>query len=158
MHFLDKDILKWGRNLRSSDERYLKDRRECPTPALSRFTFHGRRKSFRREADRQRGGYVDRYAPRLLVPLVMVLALNVLDILFTLMILNAGGCEVNPVVDCAIGLWGDRFWIWKFGLSSACVILLCLHSGFWPVEKVILCIAVIYVTLALYQYSLLLHL
>jgi hypothetical protein len=74
------------------------------------------------------------------------------------MILNAGGCEVNPVVGDAIGLWGDRFWVWKFALSSGCVTLLCLHSGFRSVGKVILGIAAIYVTLALYQYSLLLHL
>ena len=144
--------------MKDTDKRIFKDRRARPTPALSRFTFYGRRKSLRREADRQRGGYVDRYAPRLLVPLVVILALNVLDVLFTLMILNAGGCEVNPVVGSAIGLWGDRFWMWKFGLSSACVVLLCLHSGFRSIGKVIFGIAVIYVTVALYQYSLLLHL
>jgi len=144
--------------LKGFDERVVKDRRECPTPILSRFTFYGRRKSFRREADRQRGGYVDRYAPRLLIPLLLILALNVLDVLFTLTILNAGGCEANPVVGSAIGLWGDRFWIWKFGLSSTCVTLLCLHSGFRPVGKAILGIAVIYVTLALYQFSLLIRL
>ena len=144
--------------MKDTDKRILKDRRACSTPALSRFTFYGRRQSFRREADRRRGGYIDRYAPRLLISLVLILALNVLDVLFTLMILNAGGCEVNPVVSSAIGLWGDRFWIWKFALSSACVILLCLHSGFRSVGKVILGIAVIYVTLALYQYSLLIHL
>ncbi len=144
--------------MEDTEKRILKDRRVRATPCLSRFTFYGRRKSFRREEDRQIGGYVDRYAPRLLVFLVLILGLNVLDILFTLMILNAGGSEANPVVSNAIGLWGDRFWVWKFTLSSGCVTLLCLHSGFRSVGKVILAIAIIYVTLALYQYSLLLHL
>jgi len=101
---------------------------------------------------------MDRYTPGLLGSLVLILALNVLDVLFTLTILNAGGYEINPVVGSAIDLWGDRFWIWKFGLSSACVILLCLHSRFRLVEKAILGITVIYVTLALYQFSLLIRL
>ena len=101
---------------------------------------------------------MDRYTPGLLGSLVLILALNVLDVLFSLMILNAGGGEINPVVGSAIELWGDRFWIWKVALSSACVILLCLHSRFRLVGKAILGITVIYVTLALYQFSLLIRL
>jgi hypothetical protein len=98
---------------------------------------------------------VDRYTPGLLTAFVLILGLNVLDILFTLTLLNAGGCEVNPVVASAMGLWGDRFWIWKFGLSSASATLLCLHSGFRFVGKALLGVAAIYVMLVLYQVSLL---
>ena len=101
---------------------------------------------------------MDRYTPGLLSSLVLIVALNVLDVLFTLTILNAGGCEINPVVGSAIELWGDRFWIWKFALSSACVILLCLHSNFRFVGKAILGITVTYVMLALYQFLILLRL
>ncbi|RPJ01950.1 MAG: hypothetical protein EHM36_12945 [Deltaproteobacteria bacterium] len=144
--------------MKEYNERTPTDRRARPTPALSRFTFYGRRKSFRRDEDKQRGGYVDRYSPGLLFCLVLILALNVLDVLFTLTILNAGGCEVNPVVGSAIDLWGDRFWVWKFGLSSGCVTLLCLHSRFRLVGKAILGITTIYVTLALYQLSLIIRL
>jgi hypothetical protein len=144
--------------LKDSDERTPKDRRLRPTPALSRYTYFGRRKVLRRGADRQRGGYTDRYSSGLFTFLVLILALNALDALFTLMILNVGGCEVNFVVGSAIELWGDRFWIWKFALSSACVILLCLHSNFRLVRKAIFGITVIYVMLAIYQVSLLLRL
>ena len=101
---------------------------------------------------------MDRYSPGLFFSLVLILALNVLDVLFTLTILNAGGCEVNPVVGSAIELWGDRFWIWKFVLSSACVTLLCLYSRFRFVGKTILGITAIYVTLALYQFSMIIRL
>jgi hypothetical protein len=139
-------------DLRHRDERTLNDRRKRPTPALSIFTVMGCRKSFRREEDRQRGGYVDRYGSGLLISLVLILALNVLDVLFTLMILNLGGCEVNVVVGSAIELWGDRFWMWKFALSSACIVLLCLHSNFRLVGKALLGIAIIYVILGVYQY------
>ena len=145
-------------DLKDFDERTLRDRREGPTPALSGFTFYGRRKSFRREVDRQRGGYTDRYTSGLLICLVLILALNVLDALFTLTILNAGGCEVNFVVGSAIDLWADQFWIWKFGLSSVCVILLCLHSNFRLAGKAILGITVTYVMLAVNQFLILLRL
>jgi len=155
---LSKLFRKDGLLLKDTDKRIPKDRRTRPTPPFGRFIFVGGRKCFRRKTDRERGGYLDRYAPRLLLPLVLFLILNVLDVLFTLAIVNAGGHEVNPIVTSAIGLWGDRFWIWKFGLSSTCVILLCLHSGFRPVGKVILGMAIIYVTLAIYQYFLLIHL
>ena len=101
---------------------------------------------------------MDRYTPGLLGSLVLILALNVLDVLFTVTILDAGGCEVNFVVGSAIDLWADQFWIWKFGLSSACVILLCLHSNFRLAGKAILGITVTYVMLAIYQFLILLHL
>ncbi len=137
--------------MKDFDYRTVKDRRARPTPALSRFTFFGRRKSFRREADRHGGGYVDRYSSGLLTSLVLILALNTLDVLFTLTILNLGGREINAVVGSAIALWGDRFWIWKFALTSVCLVLLCLHSHFRFVKKAIWGMAAIYVLLALYQ-------
>ena len=145
-------------DLKDFNQRTFKDRRARPTPALSWFTFWGRRKSFRRETDRQKGGYTDRYSSGVFAFLVLILALNVLDILFTLTILDSGGCEVNFVVGSTIALWGDRFWIWKFALSSTCVVLLCLHSNFRLVGKALLVIAIIYVLLAAYQYFLLLSL
>ena len=101
---------------------------------------------------------MDRYSPLLLPPLVLILGLNVLDILFTLTILDAGGTEVNPVVGSAIELWGDGFWVWKFILSSVCVILLCLHSRHRLVKEVIFGITTMYVTLVLYQLSLVIQL
>ena len=84
--------------------------------------------------------------------------MNVLDILFTLTILDAGGCEVNFVVGSAIALWGDRFWIWKFALSSFCIVLLYLHSNFRVAGKAIWGITFVYVLLAAYQYFLLFRL
>jgi hypothetical protein len=141
--------------LKDFNKRVLKDRRTRPTPALSWFTFFGRRKSLRRETDKQKGGYTDRYTSGVLASLVLILVLNVLDVLFTLTILDAGGCEVNFVVGSAIALWGDRFWIWKLALSSFCIVLLCLHSNFRYARRAIIGTAIIYVALAIYQYSLL---
>jgi len=140
--------------LRETQKRQFPDRRKQPTPILSRFTFWGQRKMLRREEDRQKGGYVDRYSPSLLFFLLLIIGLNLLDALFTMMILDYGGCEVNPIVRSAIGIYGDRFWIWKFSIVSVNVILLCLHSKFRYVRKIIPVICLVYLCIVLYQIKL----
>jgi len=137
--------------LRKSDSRILKDRRRHPTHGLSRFILRGQRSSFRRKEDQGTGGYVDRYGPGLLSILVLILGLNVLDAFLTMLILEDGGSEMNPVVCSAIQLYGDRFWVWKFVMVSVPLILLCLHSKFRLVIPVLLGISAIYVTVILFQ-------
>jgi len=133
------------------NRRMLKERRKQPTPALSRFTLWGRRITFRRNEDRARGGYVDRYGSGLLFILTMVAGLNILDAWFTMMILENGGWEINPVVRSVIELYGNRFWVWKHAIVSLPLVLLCLHSKFRLVIPIILGISVINIVVILYQ-------
>lgn len=137
--------------LREAQRRKLPDRRKRSTPVLSRFTFWGRRKILRRKEDQRRGGYVDRYNPSLLFFLLLIVGLNLLDAIFTMMILDYGGWEVNPVVRSAMEVYGDHFWIWKFSIVSVNVILLCLHCKFKYVKKIILGICMVYLAIVLYQ-------
>ncbi|NWG03093.1 MAG: hypothetical protein HXY44_09585 [Syntrophaceae bacterium] len=141
-----------------SDKRLGKDRREKPTPALSRYTFYGRRKDIRRKAEQQKGGYVDQYSSSLFFVLVLIVGLNILDAFFTLMILDLKGWEANPVVRSVIDLYGTEFWIWKFSIVSVSIALLCLHSRFRFVKGVILMISCLYTVVVAYQIFLLLHL
>ena len=133
------------------DTRKLKDRRKYPTPVISRFTLWGRRKTFRRKEDRDRGGYVDRYHSGLLILLTLTVGLTVLDALFTMMILDDGGWEINPVVRSVIQLYGDRFWVWKFGIVCFPLTVLCLHSRFRLVMLAILGITGISIISIFYQ-------
>jgi len=137
--------------LREYDTRILKDRRMQPAPALSRFTLWGRRRIFRRREDKERGGYVDQYSSGLLILLILPIGLTILDGLFTIMILNDGGLEINPVVGSAIQLFGDRFWVWKFAIISTPLILLCLHSKFRLVAPALIIITAINIIVVLYQ-------
>jgi len=66
-------------------------------------------------------------------------------------ILKDGGSEVNPVVRSVIQLYGDRFWLWKFFMVSAPLILLCLHSKFRLVIPALLGISAMYMIVILYQ-------
>ena len=143
--------------MRKSDRRILKDRRRHPTHGLSRFILRGRRRSFRRNEDQGTGGYVDRYGPGLLILLVLILGLNVLDAFLTMMILEGGGSEINPVVRSVIQLYGDRFWVWKFVTVSVPLILLCLHSKFRLVIPALWGISAIYMTVILFQVLLIVY-
>jgi len=152
-------VLEWcarrSSTLEKQDKRSLRDRREKPTPPLSRYSFLGRRKNLRRKTDQRKGGYTDRYSTTLFFFLVLLVGLNILDSLFTMMILDQRGIEVNPVVRAAIALHGDRFWIWKFALVSFCLVILCLHSKFRVTRGVVFILSSIYLLVVLYQLFLL---
>jgi hypothetical protein len=139
------------------EKRTLNDRRQKPTPLVSRYTFLGRRKAIRRKSEQGQGSYVDRYSSSLLTLLVLIVGLNILDALFTMMILDSKGVEVNPVVRAVIDLHGEKFWIWKFGVVSFCLVLLCLHSTFKWIRGVIIVLSSIYLAVVIYQLFLLLH-
>ncbi len=139
------------------EQRELQDRRKRPTPGLSRFSFFGRRRGFRREADRLKGGYIDRYSPGLFLLLILILALNILDALLTILILDHGGWEMNPFVRSAIEHFGEEFWVWKFIIVSLALILLCAHSKFKPTQTILVTIGFIYASVVLYEVFLLMN-
>ena len=140
-----------------TDRRILRDRRRKDTASFTRFIFFGRRNTFRRKEDKQRGGYVDRYSSALFFFLVLILGLNILDALFTTIILDRGGVELNPVVRSVITLYGDRFWVWKFGIVSLSVVLLCIHSKFASAKAILLGINIVYLAVILHQALLILN-
>jgi len=127
------------------------DRRKRPTLPWSWFTFFGRRRTLRRKTDREKGGYVDRYSYILFFLLVLILGLNILDSLFTMMIIDLGGQEFNPLVRSFMELHGDMFWIWRFVIASIGLVLLYLHRGLIMVRRMIIAIGLIYVVIMVYQ-------
>lgn len=137
--------------------RILKDRRKQSTPGLSRYTFSGQRRGFRRRIDQQRGGYVDLYSARLLFVVTLIVGLNILDALFTMMIIDLRGVEINPIVLSAMHIYGDNFWVWKFAIVSFSLLLLCLHSRFRPVKPLVAGICLVYLTVVFYQMFLVIY-
>ena len=100
---------------------------------------------------------MDRYGSGLLFLIVLIAGLNILDALFTMMILEDGGLEMNPIVHSAIQIYGDRFWIWKFVMVSVPLILLCLHNKFRLAIPAMLGISAIYMTVVLFQIFLIIY-
>lgn len=143
--------------MKEFDRRILKDRRKQPTPALSRYILGGRRRTFRRKEDQERGSYVDRYSAKLFIFLISIVGLNILDALHTIMIQDLGGWEVNPIVRSVMQLYGDKFWVWKFYIVSVSVVLLCLHSKFMRAIPIIAFLTILYIVIVLYQVLLITH-
>jgi len=135
----------------SDEKRAFSDRRKESTPMFSRYTIWGRRSRFRRKEDQEKGGYVDRYSSGLLLILVILLALNIFDVFFTMFILDCGGREVNPLIKALMDQCGDQFWIWKFLLVAFGVLFLCLHIHFPRVKKAIWAVTLVYGAVILYQ-------
>jgi hypothetical protein len=74
-----------------------------------------------------------------------------MDAWLTMIILENGGWEANPVVSSVIQVYGDRFWIWKFAVVSVPLILLCLHSKFRLAVHAIWAISVFYMIAISFQ-------
>jgi hypothetical protein len=127
------------------NRRIFRDRRKKPTSALSRFTLWGRRRTFRRKIDQQKGGYVDQYNALIFFFLISAVALNILDIFTTIMILDLGGWEVNPIARSAIEVYGDKVWVWKFVIFSGVVVFLCLHCKFRRAKLAIVSLNIYYI-------------
>ena len=140
------------------EKRVNPDRRKKSTSILSRYTITGRRHAFRREEDRKKGGYVDRYGHGLFIWVLALLALNILDAAFTRIILACGGYEVNPVMKWFIDHYGDHFIAWKFAIISFSIILVCLHAKFHETRPVLYFAMFVYSIVVLHQMTILISL
>jgi hypothetical protein len=137
----------------SSSERRGPDRRTRPTPILSRYTFFGGRRAGDRRGVARDGQYVDRYPTGLAVALVAIGLLCAVDAVFTLLYMQKGGDEANPVMKALIDAAGPRnFLVLKCVITNLGLVVLCLHKNFRFVRPVIG--ALLFVYSALFGYHL----
>lgn len=130
------------------------DRRESPTPRLSRYSFFGgRRKTPRRDEERE-GSFVDVYSLRLWALVLWVALMNVGDSYFTLVHLQAGGVELNPVAAALLGTGRFGFVFVKSFLIGLALCVLCIHKNFYLARIGIWVAAGSYTLLFLYHLSL----
>jgi hypothetical protein len=118
--------------------------------ALRNYSFFGGWKQLQ-----QNGGLTNRYSSVVFFFLVLTMGLNILDSLFTMMIIDLKGREINPVVQSIMTLYGSDFWIWKFGIVSLSLILLSILSDLKIVKGIIVTVSSVYFTVVLYQLLLL---
>lgn len=106
------------------------DRRRRATPRFSRYTlFGGRRRRGRREGETE-NTFVDQYSPRMWALLCWVALMNAGDSFFTLLHLQGGGIELNPVADMMLGTGRTGFVTLKSFLITLPLVVLCLHKNF----------------------------
>ncbi len=106
------------------------DRRERPTSRLSRFSlWGGRRGHVRRDYERE-GSFVDRYSLRAWALVLWIGLMNSADSFFTIVHLQRGGIELNPVAAALLELGRGGFVLAKALLIAVPLIVLCVHKNF----------------------------
>ena len=103
------------------------DRRKKPTPFLSRYSFSGGR----RMSGGERGvSFSDRYHFLTWVVLSLFLVLNVLDAHFTLIYLQRGGEEANPIVALLLNQGISFFIVFKSLGVALGALIFCVLADF----------------------------
>ncbi len=132
-------------------QRFGGDRRRCPTPALSRYTFlGGRRRGPRRTADPQ-SIYVDRVGWSLASVLIVIFVFHVLDALFTLAHIARGGAELNPLMGFFLKQGSGAFLTAKLSIAGLGLLFLGFHGRFPLVRKGIATLFVLYACVVCYH-------
>lgn len=127
------------------------DRRVCATRFFSRYTILGGRRKSDRRLGNAVNSYVDLYEPWIGGALVTIGILCALDAVFTLLYIQKGGAEANPVMDYVIDKGPVTFLLVKCGITNVGLLILCLHKNFRYVKVVIAFLFAIYSVLFLYH-------
>jgi hypothetical protein len=106
------------------------DRRRAPTPRFSRYTLWGGRRRGTRRGQEREGTFVDVYGRRLFLLVGWIALMNVGDSFFTLVHLQAGGVELNPVAKLLLTTGRWNFVFVKSILIALALIVLAVHKNF----------------------------
>ena len=111
------------------------DRRGQPTPRLSRYSLWGGRRTGPRRGEEREGSFVDRYGKRLIFLVLWIALMNVGDSFFTLVHLQAGGVELNPVARLLLTTGRWNFVFTKSILIGLALMVLAVHKNF-PLARI----------------------
>jgi hypothetical protein len=106
------------------------DRRSRPTPRLSRYALWGGRRQGPRRLEEREGSFVDVYGTRIICLVLWIALMNIGDSFFTLVHLQAGGVELNPVARLLLTTGRWNFVFAKSILIGLALIVLAVHKNF----------------------------
>ena len=129
------------------------DRRQRPTTFLGALVRRGSRRDFRRTGEHH-NQYVDRVGRRTLVLTIFVLVACALDALWTLIHLDRGASEWNPLMARVLEGGPDFFVAVKITITALGVWLIAAHQNFRVGRQGLYLIAGGYVALLAYHVAL----
>ena len=113
----------------NSERRLGRDRRQRQIRWYKYFLIPGNRQMVRRCDDRKLIIILDRYRPTLLFSVMIVLCLSLVDGALTLLLMERGAVELNPVMRYYLTLGPATFLMAKYLITAlALLILVGLHS------------------------------
>jgi len=137
----------------NGEERRADDRRLQPTSPWNGLFGPVRRAGGRRSSDHRRA-YVDRYTRSDVALLMAIFLLNVADAFFTMLWLDRGGREANPVMDFFLDIGPMAFLIQKCLVVGFWLVLLLVHKNFRLARLGLYASLAVYLLLMLLHFSL----
>jgi hypothetical protein len=136
------------------DRRSGRDRRQRPTTPWGNFFGLKRRKRGRRKGE-ERNSFVDLYRKRDAALLISILVLNLLDALLTLIHIQRGGQEANPVMERLLsdGDYGS-FLFQKCAIVGSLLLILVVHKNHVIARRAIWALFAGYLALFAYHIAL----
>ena len=107
-----------------AERRSKADRRNRGSVSIRSLLFGGRREKIRRQEDRHKMLYVDRYSQFYFIAIVLILSLTVVDAILTIILTNHGAKEINPLMAYSLNAGPYTFLGVKYSLTSAGLIAL----------------------------------
>jgi len=104
------------------------DRRKQDPPLFSRYLLTGRRSCPRRKVDREAPQKVDRYSPKIFVMILFILGLSLTDAFFTLLLVDNGAEEVNPLMAYYLEEGQLSFVLIKYFLTCASATIILFYK------------------------------
>ncbi|MFQ5771126.1 MAG: DUF5658 family protein, partial [bacterium] len=122
-------------NLSHPDRRTTQDRRSKPTSPLSPSSLFGARAFIRRQEDRVKQRYVDRYSLRAVSAILLTIILSIADATFTLKLVSMGAKEINPLMDFFLKFGPLPFLFFKYIINGTCLIWLLINKNYTILGK-----------------------
>ena len=111
------------------EERRRIDRRTNNKARLKYLLFNGRRERSRRDEDRGKAFIFDRYNQKLFLAITVILVLSILDAALTLVVIQRGATELNPVMAYFLEYGTPTFIVAKYVLTSIGVLILLIFKN-----------------------------
>ena len=111
------------------DRRSQNDRRKQTGFSIRLLMGTGKRRTIRRQGDRDRHFFVDQYSPRFFFVILAIVLLSVTDGLLTLFLINHGAYETNPVMAYCLKFGPFAFIVVKYALTSMGVLILLIFRN-----------------------------
>lgn len=111
-------------NQTPSERRSDQERRQHNNLFYKLLFIKGNRQKVRRADDCRKIVELDRYHPTLFIAVLIVLILSLLDAALTLVLLDKGAVELNPVMRYYITLGPATFVLVKYGITALALIII----------------------------------
>ena len=111
------------------DRRNGGERRDVKKGAGLRHLMFGKRQQVRRRIDQDRVLYLDRYSKTVFRLIILILVFSMLDAFLTLLLIDHGAVELNPLMAFYLNIGPTPFVAVKYGLTSLSVFVLLVCSN-----------------------------